>query len=305
VYQFNNANPIAPFYNTFSTLLWESNYMKLYEAWFGRINYSKGIGDGLKISAGLQFQDRMPLDNTTNYTWKNWATRSYMPNYPTELSSSNMPRNEALIASAEIDWQPGSRYIEFPDRKIMVGSKYPRFALQYVQGIPNIFGSDVDYSKWKFSVSQHFNLKLAGTLDYNLSAGGFIAANKLFIPDYNHFNGNQIIIASDYATSFQLLPYYQYSNTASFYAAGHIDHHFNGLLTNKIPLFRNLNWHLVAGANGFYIDSYSNYIEAFIGLENIFKVIRVDFLWGYEQGRQSLMGLRIAIPGIFTGGQDD
>ena len=89
------------------------------------------------------------------------------------------------------------------------------------------------------------------------------------------------------------------------YAAGHIDHHFNGLLTDKIPLFRNLNWHMVAGANGFYIDPYSNYIEAFVGLENILKVFRVDFIWGYEQGRQSLMGLRIAIPGIFTGGQDD
>jgi hypothetical protein len=304
VYQFNNANPIAPFYNTFSTLIWERNYMKLYEAWFGRINYSKGIGEGLRLSAGVQLQDRMPLDNTTNYTWKNWATRSYTANYPTELLSANMPRNNAFIASAAINWQPGSRYIEFPDRKVMVGSKYPTFNLQYVQGIPNIFGSDVDYSKWKFSINQNLNLKLAGTLDYNFSAGGFITANKLFIPDYNHFNGNQIIIASDYSTSFQLLPYYQYSNKAPFYAAGHIDHHFNGLLTNKIPLFRNLNWHLVAGANGFYIDPYSNYIEGFVGLENILKVLRVDFLWGYEQGKQSVMGLRISIPGIFTG-QDD
>jgi len=305
VYQFNNDNPIAPFYNTFSTLLWESNYMKLYEAWFGRINYSKSIGDGFRISAGLQFQNRMPLENTTNYTWVKWATRSYTPNYPTELLSSNMVRNQALIASAEIDWQPGSRYIEFPDRKIMVGSKLPRFTLHYVQGIPDIFGSDVDYSKWKFSVNQNLNLKLAGTLDYNFSAGGFINANKLFIPDYNHFNGNEIIIESDFSNSFQLLPYYLYSNKAPLYAAGHLDHHFNGLLTNKIPLFRNLNWHLVAGANGFYINPYSNYIEGFIGLENILKVFRVDFLCGYEQGKQSLMGLRIAIPGIFTRGQDD
>jgi hypothetical protein len=296
VYQFNNADPILPLYNSFSTLLWESNYMKLYEAWFGRINFNKAIGDGLRVGIGLQYQYRMALENTTNYNWKDWSTRSFTPNYPTELLSQNIPRHQAFIASADIRWRPGAKYIEFPDRKMMVRSDYPNFELRYWQGVPNIFGSDVDYSKWKFSITQNLNLKLAGTLDYNVSGGGFISSNKLYVPDYNNFNGNQVIIATDYMTSFQLLPYYKYSNKAPVYGEGHLEYHLNGFLTNKIPLFRNLNWHLVAGANGFYIDPYSNYIEGFVGLENILKLFRVDFVWGSEQGNQSLMGLRIGIP---------
>ncbi|MBS1668033.1 MAG: TonB-dependent receptor [Bacteroidetes bacterium] len=304
VYQFNNENPIAPLYNSVSTLVWERNYMKLYEAWFGRANYSKAFGDGFRFSAGLQFQNRTQLQNTTNYSFKNWATREYTPNYPIGLDSVAMPNNSALIASAEISWQPGARYIEFPDRKIMVGSKYPRFSLQYIQGVPNIFGSNVDYSKWQFGINQNLNFKLAGTLSYNLSAGGFLNTNKLFTPDYNHFNGNQIIIASDFSNSFQLLPYYQYSNKATFYAAAHLGHHFNGLITNKIPLLRKWNWHLVAGANGFYINQNSNYFETYVGLENILRVLRVDFLWGFEQGNQSLTGFRITIPVNFAGPND-
>ncbi|MBS1935629.1 MAG: hypothetical protein JST96_16635, partial [Bacteroidetes bacterium] len=209
IYQFNNAAPISPFVNTFSTLLWASNYMKIYEAWFGRINFSKGIGEGVRVSAGLLYQDRIPLENTTNYAWKDWSTRKYTPNYPTDLMLQNFTRHQAFIANASISWRPDSRYIEFPDRKVMVGSKYPMLSLQYVQGVPAIFGSDVEYSKWKFSVTQDLNLKLAGTFSYTFAAGGFINKNNVQVPDYNHLNGNQTIIASDYLNSFQLLTYYQ------------------------------------------------------------------------------------------------
>ncbi len=305
VYQFNNANPITPFYNSLSTLFYESNYMKLYEAWFGKINFSKGIGDGLKFNIGLQYQDRTSLNNTTSYSFVTWKTRSFTPNYPTELLSQNIPHHRAFIGNADISWRPGAKYIELPDRKIMIRSTYPTFDLQYVQGVPNVFGSDVDYSKWKFSVKQNLNLKLAGTLDYNISTGGFINTNKLFVPDYNHFNGNQIIVATDYLTSFQLLPYYKYSNIAPLYGEAHVEYHLNGFLTNKIPLFRNLNWHLVTGANAFYITPASNYIEGFVGLENILKLFRVDFAWGYEEGKQTVMGLRIGIPVAVGGNQND
>ena len=37
-------------------------------------------------------------------------------------------------------------------------------------------------------------------------------------------------------------------------------------------------------------------------LENIVKLFRVDFVWGYEEGKQSLMGLRIGIPVGLVGG---
>jgi hypothetical protein len=41
-----------------------------------------------------------------------------------------------------------------------------------------------------------------------------------------------------------------------------------------------------------------NYIEVFAGFENIFKIIRVDLVQGFENGKQNTAGVRIGIKGI-------
>ena len=304
IYQFNNANPIAAFSNTISTLVWERNYMKIYQAWFARLNYTKGIGDGLTLGASFLYQDRIPLENTTDNIWKNWKRRELTPNYPTELMTQNFLRHQAFTATLSINWQPGSKYIEFPDRKVNIGSKFPRLNLSYTQALKNVFGSDVDYSKWKFSINDNLNLKLGGAFSYRFTLGGFINRARVEAPDYIHFNGNQLSTASEYLNSFQLAPYYKYSNTNDFYTTLHAEYHLNGLLTNKIPLFRKLNWHLVTGSNAFYVNEKNNYIEVFAGIENILKFFRLDLVWGFEQGRQSARGFRVGFP-IVSNRNDD
>jgi hypothetical protein len=73
-------------------------------------------------------------------------------------------------------------------------------------------------------------------------------------------------------------------------------HHFDGLFLNHIPLFRKLKWRevgYVRGAIGtlsaenksfnklpenvHFLDK--PYYEAGIGIENIFKIIRIDSIW--------------------------
>jgi hypothetical protein len=86
VYQFNNANAITPRINTLTTLLSGDNYMKIYEANFFRANYNAGIGNGFNISTSFQFQDRLPLENLADpVSWKKNGTKSFTPNYPTNL----------------------------------------------------------------------------------------------------------------------------------------------------------------------------------------------------------------------------
>ena len=133
---------------------------------------------------------------------------------------------------------------------------------------------------------------------YRLGVGGFINDRSVFIQDYQHFNGNQLLFASEYLNSFQLAPYYANSTTAQFYAIGHLEHHFNGLLTNKIPFFRRLNWHLVAGANAFFVNGNNNYAEIFGGIENIFKVLRIDVVASYLDGKNGTVGVRVGLGGL-------
>jgi hypothetical protein len=253
VSQFNGDNPISETVNSLYTLAARENYMKIYENVFGELASTSRLDNGLRISVRGTFEDRMPLENTTNYSLFHPQDRSvspsvdrkFTPNYPIEQLSGQFPRHQALLTSIDLQYQPGQHYIEFPHNKVSLGSKYPTMSLSYQKGWKDVFGSDVDFDKWQFSVWDQANFKLKGLLRYRLSIGGFLNTRSVFIQDYQHFNGNQTIFESQYLNSFQLAPYYANSTTAALYATGHIEHHFNGFLTNKIPLFRRLSWWLV------------------------------------------------------------
>jgi len=296
VFQFNNNSPIGERGNTISCLFGEKNRIKSYEARFLRGSIRKTFGEGIVLTGGFQFQDRQALDNTTDFTLRDRKSRAYTPNYPFEIMATNLVHHQAFNVQAMIRWQPGVRYIELPDRKSSLGSKYPVFTLQYVQGIPNILGSDLKYSKWKFAISDHFNFRLYGRFRYRIGIGGFLNTDSVQVPDYDHFNGNTSTLASAYLNSFQLLPIYQFSNTARFYALAHLEHNFNGFLTNKIPGIRRLNLYLVTGLNGFYINSNRYYYEIFAGLDNILKQVRVDFVQSFLNGRPWQNSIRIGLP---------
>ena len=300
VFQFNNANPIPQIINTYTTLLKGYNYMKIYEAWFANVQYAKGIGEGLTVRVNLNFQDRRPLNNTdTTTVWGNHEKIHFTPNYPVEISTENISRHQALVAGISVSYRPGSKYIELPDRKINIGSKYPLFSLSYYKGIDHLLGSDVDFDKWRFSIQDECNLKLAGELRYKIVIGGFLNSNKTELPDYQHFNGNKVSYASEYLNSFQLAPYYQKSNTDKFFSIIHIEHQFNGLLTNKIPVINKLNLRLIGGANAFFVSKDKNYYEFFVGVNNIFKVLRLDYVWAFNDNQRYTTGMKWGLR-IFT-----
>lgn len=304
-FQLNNEDPVLASANTISTLLFKNNVLKLYLANYARIQFSRGVGNGLTVTANLQYQDRHPLENTTDYTWNKRSTRVYRPNYPIELHTQSFMAHQATILNLGINFQPGAKYIEFPDRTVNIGSKWPTFAAQYTKGIADFLGSDVDYDKWQVSLRDNVNLKLAGRFNYRVQTGGFTNSRRVFIQDMKHFPGNRLLVSTDFLTTFQLAEYYRYSNTADFYTAVFTEHHFNGFLTNKIPLIKKLNWHLVAGASALWLPAQS-YAEWHLGLENIFRFFSVDIVTGYAQGQKPRTGIRLGTTfNIFGGGGAD
>jgi hypothetical protein len=301
VSQFNPDNPISESLNEVYTLLARRNYMKIYENYFVSLSSVTRFDNGLRLSVKGLYEDRLPINNTTDYSLIKYKNREFTPNYPTEQLSAQFPRHQAVLTTVDIQYQPGQQFIAFPHSKVSVGSKYPTFDLTYTKGWNGILGSDVNFDKWQFSLWDKANFKLLGQLNYRFSAGGFLNTRSVYIQDYQHFNGNQTLFTGNYDNAFELAPYYANSTTASFYAAGHLEHHFNGLLTNKIPLFRRLNWHLVGGSNAFYVNRSNNYTEVFGGFENIFKVIRVDWVCSWLDGHYYQTGVRIGIGGLLSG----
>lgn len=299
VSQFNKQSQLLPLNNTINTLLWGDNFMKIYENYFLSLGFSKRFESGFRLSISTLYEDRRQLNNTTDFTVFKDNRKNITANYPLDsIPAQFFDANKAFILSIDMSFRPGQRYIQYPNRKMSLGSKYPTFSLNYTKGIKGIFGSDANFDKWRFSVADGINLKLAGTFRYKLGIGGFITNRKVFIQDFQHFNGNRSTAASEYVNSYQLAPYYINSNTEPFFSFGHIEHHFNGMLTNKIPLFRRLNWNLVVGSNAYYVNRKNHFVEAFFGLENILKLFRVDYVFGYMNNHSYSGEIRIGAGGL-------
>ena len=301
IYQFNNANPIPQIMNTFATIINGNNFMKLYQAKFFQVTYRKGLGNGLDFNGFVNYQNRIPLVNTdTSYAWGNSTIfNKFTPNYPTEITNQPMQSNKAFLIGFRINFRPGTKYIELPDRVVNSFSRTPTFGFQYTKGIKNVLGSISDFDKWRFSVIGDINFKLGGEFKYRVETGGFINTKFVEIPDYNHFIGNLTGKSTPYVESFQVAPFYALSNKEKIFLQVNGEYILNGLLTNKIPLIRKLNLRIVTGTNIIWLKN-KDYYEVFVGVDNILKLFRVDYIWGFGKTVMPQNGFRIGIKGFST-----
>jgi hypothetical protein len=291
IFQFNNNNPIPEFLNTLTSYLWGQNWMKTYEAKFINFGVTKEMKQGIRLGIALNYQDRSPLDNLIDSI----RDIAFTPNFPEDLMSTNLKRHEALIFKVNVQWTPNSKYLELPNRIVNLGSSYPSFNFNLTTGLKNILGSDVDFVKWNISAEKGINFKIYGRLNTKIIIGGFMNTKSVYVPDFQHYNTSQIPVSSNYLNSFQLLPYYKFSNTASFYTESHTEYHLNGFLSNKVPFFRKLNWFFVLGLNTLNVNSQTNYYETLFAVENMFKIGRIDFINGYLSKDQNTHGVKFSL----------
>ncbi|AKD02545.1 DUF5686 domain-containing protein [Pontibacter korlensis] len=295
VSQINNVNPISPFVNTLYTLLAERNYLKLYQRDFGQVSYRSELRSGLRLSTSVDYAHRMPLQNTTDFSFRNRGTDEpsrFTSNVPqnAELDDASFTPHQALTLTAALSIKPRQRYITRPDDKINLGSKYPTFTLSYRGGLKAL-GGDVKYNTAGLSISDDVSLGLLGRSKYSVLGSVFWGKEDMRLMDYKHFNGNRTLIAGTYE-GFQLLDYYRYS-TNNRYLEAHYEHHFNGFLFNKIPLFRRLKWQEVVSLNYLNTQESRNYLELGLGIEHIFKVLRVDFVTSFQEGNKARTGVMV------------
>ncbi len=302
VYQYNRENPVTTLFNTFTTLLYNYNELKIYERWTGAVNVRRSVGNGVRWWARLAYEHRIPLENTTDYTWGKKDSSSYTDNLPMNLRKWHYEEQDAVVAKIGIAWQPGYRYVQFPDYKQSISSDWPTFYAQYEKGIPGLLGSTVDWDKWKSGLEGKVPLKMLGTLEYNLSAGGFLNKNWVGIPDLTHlFAGDDpgFTLASPYMKAFQLAAFYRYSNTADLYGEAHIEYNLQGLLTNKIPGLKQAKVYFILGTNSFYANKDLYFSEVFVSIDNIgykaYRFFRLDFLRGWDATKATYNGIRIGL----------
>jgi len=175
--------------------------------------------------------------------------------------------------------------------------KLPVVTLRYTMGLNNFLGGDFQYHRFGIAFEQNLRLGLLGKSYYLLS--GTYTPSRIPHPLLEIHLGNRGFFYNFYG--------YSLMNFMEFASDKHVslnyEHNFDGLIANRLPLFKKLKWRTFVVANVLY-GSLSNanlaltpstdlegnplikprslgnapYVELGYGLTNIFRFFRVTFV---------------------------
>lgn len=190
------------------------------------------------------------------------------------------------------------RFIETDYNRYSLGTKYPVVELMFSKGFKGVFNSAYNYSKYSLLVKDMMKISPYGTLYYRVYGGKINGA----IPFTNLENhpGNDLYYYNPFA--FNLMTRFEYLSDK--YAGVNVEHNIGSGLFRFTPITRKLKWRQFytvktlwgslssanQAANTYIIIPYSkvygfktlnnkSYVEVGTGIDNIFKVFRLDFVW--------------------------
>lgn len=131
-----------------------------------------------------------------------------------------------------------------------------------------------------------------GRLNYSLSMGW--TPDAVPYPLLENHLGNQTLFLN--YSSFNMMNFFEF--TSDRYASLHLEHHFDGLIFNRVPLLKRLKLREVASGQLLFgevsdknyaiipsaypsfrrLSIEKPYAEISYGIENIFRIVRIDFI---------------------------
>lgn len=281
----NGSIRVSRMYNPFNRGFYSVSLQKDFEyifsgdAWINMIQRSniylnEGIGlqHGLEIANGLFFYSG--LDMAFRRSVSNYQTDDRIDSlFPGLLDNNQITpfaSHNAVYGQLRLEYTPRQRYIREPKEKVILGSAWPTFYVQWRKGIPGLLKSVVDFDYLEFGIKQSVKLGTMGTSSYTVKTGSFPGRKDLRVPDYKYQRRGDPFLMLNPSEAFQSLDS-TFPVFRRFYEA-HYLHEFNGAILNKIPFFKKIGLREVAGT-GFLIAKERNlrYAELFTGIERVFK----------------------------------
>ncbi len=244
------------------------------EKTFSRSNYvnekSAGIVQSAEIINGLYaelkflYARQVPI---TGIKLSEWSKRLFGDlNQPVDFE----PYTKTEL-NLELKYRIGQKYIIKKNKKYIIGDNYPEITFKYRKGIPELFGSELNFDYIEFGAAAELNLARFGLSRGQIAIGNFINKKSLRPLEYHYFRSSDRFFFSDPLMSFQLLSE-SLTTSGTFIQTGYI-HHFNGIILNKIPLNRIFKFSLAGGGGTLNIPEQNFYhVEIFSGLERNFHI---------------------------------
>lgn len=174
--------------------------------------------------------------------------------------------------------------------RVSLGTYSPIVDIYYTFGFKNFLNSDYNYHKLELNIKDWFNTYPFGYSRYWIQTGWIFSQLPYVLLKLHE--GNETWTYDKYA--FNMMNYYEF--VSDRYISASYSHYFEGFFLNKIPVFKRLKWREVLWAKGVIGDisqknlNYAQfpnnlfdinkpYFEAGAGIENIFKLFRVDAVW--------------------------
>ncbi len=210
-------------------------------------------------------------------------------------TGSNFDISEVSITTR---WAKDELFVINDNDRLSLGtSKFPAIDVKYTYGFNGFLGGDFDYHKLYLSIQKRQKMSLFGVANFRLSSG-YVFSQLPYPLLVNHL-GNETPIYVGF--TYNLMDFFEFSSDK--YVEFRYRHNFEGLILNRIPLFRKLKLRLTGTANVLYggmsqknidlvpttineegeevlpfntLDPNKPYVEIGYGVENIFKIFRVD-----------------------------
>ena len=197
-----------------------------------------------------------------------------------------------------------------PFDKKYLGSRYPVVSLIFTAGIPDLLSGSPEYYALVGNIRYRANLPPCGYSTISIQGGRLFG--HIPYPLLKLHEGNGTYFYDPHA--FSCMNYYEFASDS--WVSWFWEHHFNGLLLGRLPLIKRLKWREVLVCKGVWgslspkndgsrIDSgapllfpagmgsvSTPYVEAGVGVENIFRIFRVDCIWRLTH-RQPLPGQKV------------
>ena len=250
--------------NSFDAYLNQLRNSNYYLRDYLRLGHRIELFNGFYLSTNFAMNDRK---STSDYITDNIIDRLIEDEAPIDFEPY-----QAFITNTSIAYTPRQKFMSEPNRKIILGSKWPTFRLTHQRGWNKLFGSDVNYDFLNLKMEQDILFSYFGNSKYTAQLGKFVNTKEVEFIDVKRFReSDDWFLYSDPLNSFQLLDTALVTSNL-FFEVHHI-HHFNGALINNVPLVRALKVHVVAGGGFLWVaESKVRHEEIFTGLERTFKL---------------------------------
>ncbi|MCC6463584.1 MAG: carboxypeptidase-like regulatory domain-containing protein [Saprospiraceae bacterium] len=220
-----------------------------------------------------------------------------------EPTDAGQPKDDPVITSKaylQLRYAPGEKFFQTATYRQTINVNYVA-TLRYARGINGLYNGEYNFHELQASFYKFSNLPPIGYNYLYFEAGAVLG--KVPYPLLTMHRANQTYVYQLY--SYNLMNFMEFISDR--YLALNIDHNFYGFFLNKIPLVRKLKLREMASVKVLYgavtpgnqpsegsglyrFPTYPDgspitytleakpYVEASIGISNIFKVFRVDLV---------------------------